>query len=91
MPNWLMHIDDFVRRGLHLMPWQDRLLGGMLLLVAGSHVCCASPPEPMFPTCPTPSVEMIIELSDGSLDDAPATHEYLGRIENLCDALVEYD
>ena len=91
MPNWIMHVADFVLRGWRLMPWQDRLLAGMLLLVAGSHVCCASPPTPMFPTCPTPTTEMVVELNSGALDDAPAVEEFLGRVENLCDALEAYD
>lgn len=91
MQTWLMHAGDFVRRGWRSMPWQDRLLVAVVLLIVGSSGCCTTPPEPMFPTCPIPSVPMIVEIGDGALNDAPATEEYLGRIENLCDALKEYD
>jgi len=91
MPTWLTPAADFVRLGWHSTHYQDRLLVALLLLVAGFLGCCTTPPKPMFPTCPTPTTEMVVELNDGSLDDAPAIEEFLGRVENLCAALEAYD
>ena len=91
MQTWLMRAGDFVRLGWHSTPCLDRLLVAALLLIVGSSGCCTTPPTPMFPTCPTPTTEMVVELGSGALDDAPSVEEYLGRVENLCDALEEYD
>jgi hypothetical protein len=32
---------------------------------------------------------MAIEAMSGSLEDSPAIEDYLGRIENYCDAIAE--
>jgi hypothetical protein len=59
-----------------------------LSLVAGC-AACQTLRAPTFPTCPTPTMEMVNEATVGALDDAPATLYYLGQIENWCDAVEE--
>lgn len=91
MLDYLMRGRDYVQLAWRSMRCPDRLLAVALLLIVGSSGCCTTPQTPMFPTCPTPTTEMVAELESGALDDAPSVEEYLGRVENLCDALKEYD
>ena len=91
MPRLTLRNAGSNQHGRPFVTLHDRLLVAVLLFVVGADVCCATKKTPMFPTCPTPTTEMVDELEDGALDDAPAIEEFLGRVENMCDALESYD
>ena len=66
------------------------LLVELLSIVAGCAACQSMRTVPsVIPPCPTPTRTMAIEAMSGSLEDSPAIEDYLGRIENYCDAIEE--
>ena len=66
------------------------LLAALLSIVAGGAACQSMRTVPsVIPPCPTTTWEMAIEAMSGSLEDSPAIEDYLGRIENYCDAIAE--
>ena len=42
---------------------------------------------PTLPPCPTPTMAMVDEATQGALDNAPATLFYLAQLENYCDGI----
>jgi len=59
----------------------------MLSLLAGCAACETMRGMPILPPCPTPTMAMVEEATQGALDDAPATLFYLAQLENYCDGI----
>ena len=82
----MMHIRNWLERGVHSLSYRARCYAVLLLLVVFGLGCCTGTPTMgPVPRCPEPTDELIHEILEGRVP--PGAEEYIARVENLCGAL----